>query len=202
MSRPDCSPASCCNKANVLENSKFIDAFKQLQYQSCIAYGEFLASLRTSPKLLASCLVEGDKIVPDMMQNIIQSLSSGLYGNCLLPEDKILVLKILRHLMLLQVIPSDNPRRLLRQGTCAFSKFYSIFHESLFSAKLFLTAALNGPIMQLLMEEEMFLDIDPDKLPIRITPSEKLKKFGKEGSPEYQNKLQRYRHWIVCFFLI
>ncbi|XP_014203892.1 GTPase-activating protein and VPS9 domain-containing protein 1 isoform X2 [Copidosoma floridanum] len=197
VSRPDCTPASCCQRANILENSRFIDAFKQLPYQSCIAYGEFLSSLRKSPKLLASCLVEGDKIVPEMMQNVIQSLASGLYGSCLLPEDKILVLKLLRHLILLQIVPSDNPRRLLRHGTCAFSRFYSVFHESLFSAKLFLTAALNGPIMQLLIEDEMFLDIDPDKAPIRFPPCERLKKFGKEGTVEYQTKLQRYRVWTV-----
>ncbi|XP_011497747.1 PREDICTED: GTPase-activating protein and VPS9 domain-containing protein 1 isoform X3 [Ceratosolen solmsi marchali] len=197
VSRPDCTPASCCQRANILENSRFIDAFKQLHHQPCIAYGEFLSSLRTSVKLLASCLVEGDKIVPEMMQGIIQSLASGLYGSCLLPEDKILVLKLLRHLMLLQIVPSDNPRRLLRHGTCAFSRFYSVFHESLFSAKLFLTAALNGPIMQLLMEDEMFLDIDPDKATVRFHPNEKLKKFGKEGTVEYQTKLQRYRHWTV-----
>ncbi|KAK2576023.1 hypothetical protein KPH14_007375 [Odynerus spinipes] len=197
VSRPDCTPASCCYKANTLENSNFIDAYKHLNYQACLSYGEFLGALRKSPKLLASCLVVGDKIVPEVIQGIVQSLAAGLYGSCLLPEDKILVLKLLRHLMLLQIIPSDNPRRLLRHGTCAFSRFYSFFHESLFSAKFFLTAALHTPIIQLLMEDEIFLDIDPDKVPIRFPPTERLKKFGKEGTPEYQAKLQRYRLWTV-----
>lgn len=131
------------------------------------------------------------------MQSVIQSLAAGLFGSCLLPEDKILVLQLLRQLMFLQIIPSDNPRRLLRHGTCAFSRFYSVFHESLFSAKLFLTAALHGPIMQLLMEDEMFLDIDPDKAPIRFPPAERLKKFGKEGTIEYQSKIQCYRLWTI-----
>ncbi|XP_076233243.1 GTPase activating protein and VPS9 domains 1 isoform X2 [Calliopsis andreniformis] len=197
MSRPDCTPASCCQKANALENSHFVDAYKYLRYQACLSYGEFLGALRKSPKLLASCLVEGDKLLPDVVQNIVQSLVAGLYGSCLLPEDKILVLQLLKQLMLLQIVPSDNPRRLLRHGTCAFSKFYSVFHESLFSAKFFLTAALHNPIVQLLMEDEMFLDIDPDKAPIRFPPSERLKKFGKEGTPEYETKLQRYRLWTI-----
>ncbi|KZC13342.1 GTPase-activating protein and VPS9 domain-containing protein 1 [Dufourea novaeangliae] len=197
MSRPDCTPASCCQKANTLENSHFLDAYKYLRYQACLSYGEFLGALRKSPKLLALCLVEGEKLLPDFMQNIVQSLAAGLYGSCLLPEDKILVLKLLRHLMLLQIVPSDNPRRLLRHGTCAFSRFYSVFHESVFSAKFFLTAALHNPIVQLLMEDEMFLDIDPDKAPIRFPPSERLKKFGKEGTPEYEAKLQRHRLWMV-----
>ncbi|KAL0133577.1 hypothetical protein PUN28_000958 [Cardiocondyla obscurior] len=197
VARPDCTPASCCLRANALENSHFIDAYKYLRYQACLSYGEFLGALRKSPKLLASCLVEGDKVIPESMQTIVQCLAAGLYGSCILPEDKSLVLQLLRHLMLLQIIPSDNPRRLLRHGTCAFSRFYSIFHESLFSAKLFLTAALHSPIVQLLMEDEMFLDIDPDKAPIRFPPAERLKKFGKEGTPEYQAKLQRYRLWTV-----
>ncbi|XP_043276370.1 GTPase-activating protein and VPS9 domain-containing protein 1 isoform X2 [Venturia canescens] len=197
VARPDSTPASCCQRANTLENSNFIDAYKHLRYQACLAYGEFLGSLRKSPKLLAACLVEGDKLVPETMQTIIQSLSAGLYGSCLLPEDKMFVLRLLRELMLLQIIPSDNPRRLLRHGTCAFSRFYSVFHESLFSAKLFLTAALHGPITQLLMEDEMFLDIDPDKAPIRFPPAERMKKFGKEGTSEYHSKLQRYRLWTV-----
>ncbi|XP_076673671.1 GTPase activating protein and VPS9 domains 1 isoform X2 [Andrena cerasifolii] len=197
MSRPDCTPASCCQKANTLENSQFLDVYKYLRYQACLSYGEFLGALRKSPKLVASCLVEGDKLVPDLVQSIVQSLVAGLYGSCLLPEDKILVLKLLKHLMLLQIVPSDNPRRLLRHGTCAFSKFYSVFHESLFSAKFFLTAALHNPIVQLLMEDEMFLDIDPEKAPIRFPPSERLKKFGKEGTPEYETKLQHYRLWTI-----
>ena len=197
VARPDSTPASCCQRANALENCHFIDAYKHFQYHTCLAFGEFLGALRKSPKFLASCLVEGDKILPESMQGIVQSLAAGLYGSCLLPQDKILVLKLLRHLMLLQIIPSENPRRLLRHGTCAFSSFYSVFHESLFSSKLFLTAALHGPIMQLLMEDEMFLDIDPDKAPIRFPPAERLKKFGKEGTPEYQAKLQRYRIWTV-----
>ncbi|XP_051165679.1 GTPase-activating protein and VPS9 domain-containing protein 1 isoform X2 [Leptopilina boulardi] len=197
VSRPDSTPASCCHRANILENSHFIDAYKHFRYQTCLAYGEFLNCLRKSPKLLASCLVEGDKILPEAMQGIIQSLAAGLYGSCLFPEDKLLVLKLLRYLMLLQVVPSDNPRRLLRHGTCAFSSFYSVFHESLFSSKFFLTAALHNPIMQLLMEDEMSLDIDPDKASICLTAAERLKKFGKEGTVEYQTKLQRYRLWTI-----
>jgi hypothetical protein len=57
--------------------------------------------------------------------------------------------------------------RLLRQGSCAFSRLYAAFHEGLFSGKLFLTAALHAPIMQLLMLEEKYLDIDPDKAVLR-----------------------------------
>lgn len=33
VSRPDCSPAACCQRANYLESTLFVDANKILQYQ-------------------------------------------------------------------------------------------------------------------------------------------------------------------------
>ena len=79
--------------------------------QECLAYGEFLQTLRTSPQLLASCLVAGDHLLPDMMHGVIHSIMAGLFGSCLLPEDKLLALRLLRYLTELQLVPSENPRR-------------------------------------------------------------------------------------------
>ncbi|XP_021936373.1 receptor-mediated endocytosis protein 6 homolog isoform X2 [Zootermopsis nevadensis] len=195
VAHPDCTPAVCCRKANTLDSTVFVDGYKVLGFQECLAYGEFLQTLRTSPQLLASCLVAGDRLLPDMMHGIVHSIMTGLFGSSLLPEDKLLALRLLRYLTELQLVPSENPRRLLRQRSCAFARLYGEFHEGLFSAKLFLTAALHKPIMQLLVEDEMFLDIDPDKATIRFPPEERLKKFGPEGSPEYNIRLQEYRRW-------
>ncbi|GFG38782.1 hypothetical protein Cfor_08237 [Coptotermes formosanus] len=195
VAHPDCTPAVCCQKANALDNTIFLDGYKVLGFQECLAYGEFLQTLRTSPQLLASCLVAGDHLLPDMMHGVVHSIMAGLFGSCLLPEDKLLALRLLRYLTELQLVPSENPRRLLRQRSCAFARLYGEFHEGLFSAKLFMTAALHKPIMQLLVEDEMFLDIDPDKATVRFPPEERLKKFGPEGSPEYSGRLQEYRRW-------
>ena len=79
--------------------------------QECLAYGEFLQTLRTSPQLLASCLVAGDHLLPDMMHGVIHSIMAGLFGSCLLREDKLLALRLLRYLTELQLVPSENPRR-------------------------------------------------------------------------------------------
>ncbi|XP_066994190.2 GTPase-activating protein and VPS9 domain-containing protein 1 isoform X2 [Anabrus simplex] len=198
VARPDCSPAICCQKANTLDSTVFVDGYKVLGFQECLAYGEFLQSLRTSPQLLASCLVTGDRLLPpERMTGVVHSVYAGLLGSCLLPEDKLLTLRLLRHLTELQLVRSDNPRRLLKQKSCAFARLYNEFHEGLFSAKLFLTAALHKPIMQLLMEDEMFLDIDPDKATVRFPPDERLKKFGPEGTPEYRARLLEYRKWTI-----
>uniref|UniRef100_A0A1B6E0D7 Receptor-mediated endocytosis protein 6 homolog n=1 Tax=Clastoptera arizonana TaxID=38151 RepID=A0A1B6E0D7_9HEMI len=197
MSRPDCTPSMCCKRADSLESTKFVDAYKILGYQEAIMYGHFLNCLRSSPELLASCLVAGEQLLPEAMAQVIQSLVAGLYGSCILPEDKLIVLQLLRHLTEMQMVPSDDPRRLLRHGSGAFSLLYSSFHAGLFSAKLFLTAALHDPIMQLLMEDEKYLDIDPDKAAVRFSPEERFKKFGQEGTPEYAANLQKYRNWTI-----
>lgn len=74
-------------------------------------YGEFLKCLRSSPDLLASSLVAGERLLPETMGQIINSLVSGLFGSCLLPEDKVIVLRLLKNLTELQLVPSDDPRR-------------------------------------------------------------------------------------------
>ena len=86
---------------------------------------------------------------------------------------------------------------MLRHGSCAFSRLYKAFTEGLFSAKVFLTAALHDPILYLLMEDEMYLDLDPVKAINRYPHFEREKRFGKEGTPEYNQALQKYRVVVV-----
>lgn len=82
-----------------------------LHPQDCVLFGEFMQTLRTSPHLLAACLAAGDRLMPEAMPNVINTLYGGLFGSCLLPEDKLLVLRLLRHLTQIQLVPSENPRR-------------------------------------------------------------------------------------------
>ncbi|XP_067131545.1 GTPase-activating protein and VPS9 domain-containing protein 1 isoform X3 [Centruroides vittatus] len=196
LSRVDSHPAACCQYANALERVNFIDSYKTLGNQDG-AYSEFLQQFREDPKLIAMCLSIGEKINIEQMQNIVHIIMSAIYGNNIIPEDEIYVLRLLKELMALQLATSENPRRLLRHGSCAFGRVYKTFSESLFSAKLFLTGALHEPIMHLLMEDDLFLDIDPDKAVVRFPPQERLRHFGKEGTQEYLANLQRYRSWTI-----
>ena len=104
------------------------------------------------------------------MSGVISIVFGGLYGSCMLVEEEGLVLRILHHLMKSQVVgggAGSNPRKLMRKNNCAFSRLYKSFNERLFSAKLFLTSALYEPILSLLSDDEVFLDIDPSKAIIR-----------------------------------
>lgn len=122
---------------------------------------------------------------------------SSIYGSCILPQDEKAVLEVLQSLMQLQLVSNQNPRKLLRKGTCAFSRLYHLFGEGLNSAKLFLTAALHDPIMYVLSQDELFLDIDPGKAAVRFPAAERRRRFGEEGTPEYQKNLEKYRKVIV-----
>lgn len=87
--------------------------------------------------------------------------------------------------------------RLLRHGSCAFSRLYKAFTEGLFSAKVFLTAALHDPILFLLMEDEMYLDVDPVRAINRYPSYEREKRFGREGTAEFDAAIQKYRTTVI-----
>ncbi|KFU90501.1 GTPase-activating protein and VPS9 domain-containing protein 1 [Chaetura pelagica] len=182
-------PAECCQHAKILEDTQFVDGYKQLGFQETV-YGEFLNRLRENPRLIASCLVAGEKLNQDNTQSVIHTVFTSIYGNCIMQEDESYLLQVLRYLIEFELKESDNPRRLLRRGTCAFSILFKLFSEGLFSAKLFLTATLHEPIMQLLVEDEDHLETDPNKLIERFSPVQQEKLFGEKGTEKFKQRVQ------------
>jgi len=51
--------------------------------------------------------------------------------------------------------------------------------------------------MQLLMEDEWFYDIDPERALHRFPPAERLRRFGSAGSKDYDLAVSRYREQIT-----
>lgn len=111
------------------------------------------------------------------MNSVVRTIATGLYGNVILSKDVDMVLRLLRDLIEIQIIVSENPRRMLRAGSCSFTRLYNRLHESLFSAKLFLTAALHEPVMKVLINDEFMFDIDAAKAVLNYPPKERLKKY-------------------------
>ncbi|XP_063753383.1 GTPase-activating protein and VPS9 domain-containing protein 1 isoform X7 [Eleginops maclovinus] len=188
LTSAEASPAECCQHAKMLEDTQFVDGYKTLGFQETI-YGEFLARLRENPRLVASCLVAGERLNQEHNQCVTHTVFTSLYGNCIMQEDESYLLQVLRYLVEFELKESDNPRRLLRRGTCAFSILFKLFSEGLYSAKLFLTATLHEPIMQLLVEDEDHLETDPAKVTERLTPAQQ-ERFGEKGSEGYKQRVQ------------
>uniref|UniRef100_A0A3P8WPC9 GTPase-activating protein and VPS9 domain-containing protein 1 n=1 Tax=Cynoglossus semilaevis TaxID=244447 RepID=A0A3P8WPC9_CYNSE len=145
---------------------------------------------RSEPnKSRSSCLVAGERLNQEHTQGVIHTVFTSLYGNCIMQEDESYLLQVLRYLIEFELKENDNPRRLLRRGTCAFSILFKLFSEGLYSAKLFLTATLHEPIMQLLVEDENHLETDPSKVTERLTPAQR-ERFGEKGSEAYRQRVQ------------
>ncbi|XP_018323266.1 receptor-mediated endocytosis protein 6 homolog isoform X2 [Agrilus planipennis] len=164
MSSSKATAIKCWQNLNNLTNTVFVHA-KDVLNQETSQFGELLQILRSKPEMLSHLLVLGitESSLQEEAKNVINSLTSGLYGALLLPEDVSLVLSLLQHLAKLELVTADNPRRKLRRKCCAFSQLYFLFHENLPAAKLFLTAALRKPIMQVIAKKDGYLDVDPEK---------------------------------------
>ena len=187
---------NCFNGFNRLESVHFIDAYKKLgSNESQIS--ELFSHLRRSPELLAKYLISFEKSNPESVEEISQIVLSSLYSNCILNDDKVFALNLMKSLISFELSITDNPRRLLRYNWCAFSHIYRMFCDQIFEAKPFLTAALYEPVMQLLAEDDLFLDIDPNRAAVRFPPSERIRHFGKEGTQLYYENLQKYRIWTI-----
>ncbi|ESO85913.1 hypothetical protein LOTGIDRAFT_130132 [Lottia gigantea] len=181
---------------NEIGSVSFIESYKQLSYHDG-KYGELLKYMKENPLLISKCLVLAENRNSFDMSQLTSTLLSSLYSNCILVEDERLVLRVLLSLTDLQVIGDVNPRHFIRRKKCTFNILFKHFCDSLYSAKLFLTASLHDPIMRLLMEDEWFYDIDQTKALVRFPTKERLKRFGKAGSENYENKIKEYRNFVV-----
>uniref|UniRef100_W8AWG7 Receptor-mediated endocytosis protein 6 homolog n=1 Tax=Ceratitis capitata TaxID=7213 RepID=W8AWG7_CERCA len=194
-SRPEVGPSICCRRAKNYENAKYIDAKKVLDYEQAISYEELFNHLYRSPYLLALSLATGDRIAeitPQHLSYVIHTISAGLYGNAINTKDVEMILKLLRELIEIQIVVSENPRNLLRANSSAFARLYHRLNESMFSAKIFLTAALFEPIMEVLSDVDSVLDVDPSKVVESFSSKERLKRFGAEDSLNYQENLTKF----------
>lgn len=70
-----------------------MEGYKALGFQEG-AYGELLARLRESPRLLACCLVAGQRLDPEAAQAALHCVFASLYGNCVMPEDEAYLLQV------------------------------------------------------------------------------------------------------------
>jgi len=197
MSRGESTPQHACQVANLLLQTQFTDAYKQLSHHM-VSYSEFLVTLRNNANLVAVCLAKGDRLSLPYMADIVVTVFSSLLGSCVLPEDERIIVAMLHKLVEMQLLEAANPRKLLRHGTSSFSRLYRSFSDQLFSSRLFLTSALYDPILCLLTDDEIFLDIDPAKAVLRFPPQERVRRFGAEGSDGYQAALARHRQTIIA----
>lgn len=179
-----------------------MDAHKAdgVKYQHVLAYANLFNYCYANPYQLAQLMAIGDQLAvgasaalsSDHISAASRTIATGLYGSALNSADTQMVLQLLKHLIELQIVTNENPRRMLRTGSCAFARFYHSLHESLFSAKMFLTVALNDPILRVLIDDEVTLELDPSKAAMNLPAAERQKRFGSEQDAEYPLRVKQY----------
>ncbi|CAF3758135.1 unnamed protein product [Rotaria socialis] len=188
---------SCFQHIQILDNITFIDSYKYFNYLQDLPYLRLLTFLRQQPNLLALCLATIEKNDGLLLNSIIPILISSLFNQCLYYDDELFILELLRSLIDIQLKNESNPRIVLQRSSCSFKIVFDSLLTSSQSCKLFLTAALHEPIMQLLIDDEYFYDINPDVSLNRFSKQERIKKFGQPGTRDYLDKIQKYRNVII-----
>jgi len=185
------NPSECSNTAKVIDSVKFEDGGSHLSYHDG-QYGKFLLSLRDSPKLVAGILDFCDtKRFQTTTRQLSRLLISTLYGSCAEKRDELFVLRILNEVMELQVLECEDLLQFFcgtRSTDNAFASMFTVFSEMLFSSKLYLTAALHGTVMQVIVDDAIFLDVDLTKVVSRIPTKIAIEKFGQPNTPEAKQK--------------
>ena len=190
-------PSECSQTSIQIENVIFEDASKHLGYQDA-QYGEFLSSLRTNPKLVALMLHSVARHGVDI-GNLTKLLLTCLYGSCLLKEDEQFVLTILKTLIEIQIETSDNVVDYFcspKSCMTGFTVVLRLYSEILFASKLYLTAALHGAVMQVIVDDSVYLDIEMSSVLSRLPPRMIRDKFGDPGTPKSNRKMIEYIDYL------
>ncbi|CAG9856957.1 unnamed protein product [Phyllotreta striolata] len=161
-------------KLDQLLKSEFIDAKQILGFQNTLKLGNLLQVLRTQPVQLAKWLIAGEQLIEDSLNysSFLENIVVGLFGCLMFSDDIKYMLALLYELAKLQLLNCDDPRRIIKQRTCSFKHLYFLFHEVLQSAKFFLSAAMEIPIVHMMSCTDYYLDLDPEKTVMRFKHDE------------------------------
>ncbi|VDP29058.1 unnamed protein product [Heligmosomoides polygyrus] len=191
------SQDNSCAISSQLNAVEYVEAYRKLGHHHS-PVGRCLTILYESPLATAELLHVAGQSQEISSDDSIHSVFSLIYGNCIFPSDEKAVLETLSCLIQVQLVPHSNPRLVIRKGTAAFPRLYKLYSESLYAAKIFLTAALHDSVMLVLCQDEVFLDIDPAKSPLRFPIADRVRRFGDDPtSAQYHKRVAAHRRLIV-----
>lgn len=142
-----------------------------IYFKFVLAYERLFDFLYHSPEMLAQILAEcrllSDHIDGDHLNIITDILFNTIFANAINDRDLEMVLEFLRNLFTIDMESTDSPLQLLPINKSPFIRLYHCLIDSLLSAKIFLTATLYEPIMNLLSKTNMYLNDDAPNTLVR-----------------------------------
>ena len=185
-------PINLINESNKIQQADFIIGHKKFGSNESLL-SQLLQHLRDNPKSISYLLFYAEKECTNFLDLLCKIIISTVYNHCFLEQDKISLIDMMEELIEIYINFYDDLRRHLHSKNSSFGIVYRHFCDEQSELKTFYRLALTKPIMLVLSEDSLFLDIDSNRAVMRFCQEERQKHFGHENTPEYEEKLNRYK---------
>ncbi|KJE90388.1 hypothetical protein CAOG_01708, partial [Capsaspora owczarzaki ATCC 30864] len=101
-------------------------------------------------------------------ESMLHGILFGLYGNFFLPEQELSVLTIMQSVLEDHLAKSENKLTCMRHNS-TLTKMFTLYARSYAGGKLYLMAALAEPILAVLADDALDLEIEPVKVFLSLT---------------------------------
>lgn len=142
-------------------------------------------------------LYYAEKGCNSFLDPLCKIILSTVYSHCRVDQDKTAIVDLMEELLEIYLNFYNDIRRQIHSKYSSFCLVYRNFCDELSELKTFYKLALFQPIMQVLSEDYLFLDIDSNRAAMRFYPKERTKHFGEENSDEYRENLVQYKKWTL-----
>lgn len=184
------------DELNQNDNANFVKGYKKFGSNE-VFLTRLLQYLASNPKSVAYLLFYAEKSCTGFLDPLVKITLSTVYSHCQFDRDKTAVVDLMEELVEININFYQDFRRQIHSKYSAFCLVYRNFCDELSELKIFYKLALYQPIMQVLSEDNLFLDIDSNRAAMRFLPKERTKHFGIENSVEFRENLIKYKKWTL-----
>lgn len=187
---------SVIKKVNNTGESFFVEGHRE--FVDSFHISSMFQHLRNNPKLVAYMLYFAEKNHHRKLASYLtDTFVSTIYSHCYLDEDKVAVLDILDELMDIYSNFYEDVRKQIHSSYSSFRILYNHLCNESPDMKTFFKLVLYKPIMHVLAENTLYLDIDINRALHRFDARDREKHFGKENTSEFQENVSKYKKWIL-----
>ncbi|KAH9402392.1 GTPase-activating protein and VPS9 domain-containing protein 1 [Tyrophagus putrescentiae] len=184
------------DELNQNDNANFVKGYKKFGSNE-VFLTQMLQYLASNPKSVSYLLFYAEKSCTGFLDPLCKITLSTVYSHCQQDRDKTAIVDLMEELLEININFYNDFRRQIHSKYSAFCLVYRNFCDELSELKTFYKLALYQPIMQVLSEDNLFLDIDSNRAAMRFLPKERTKHFGIENTDEYRENLIKYKKWTL-----
>lgn len=178
-----------------LDSFEFVPDYKKFG-SSATFLCDLLQYLKNHPKILTYMLFNSELNHKEYLDVLCKTVLSSLYCDCFSNADKEAVVGMLEEIIDIYVNFFDVPTK-IHSNQSLFSFLYKYLCNQIPEMKIFYKLCFQDAITEIIAEDSLYLDIDPNRAFMRFTDSERNKNFGSIDSADYKEKLNMYKQWTI-----